>query len=183
MTIETLHETFTRLLPELEAMALAHFRGLGPEARQEAIQNTTCLAWKYWLHLAEKGQAEDEGLLRNVWWYAVKQTRSKRDITRGDGKRGKGRQDVYDLAGAAVGHIDFSLYVGQMTPVPDQVAFRLDLPAFLATLNERQRAMASDLASGMTTTEVAKRHGVTPGAVSQFRVRFKVLLERFHEAA
>lgn len=159
MTIETLHETFTRHLPELEAMALVHFRGIGTEARQEAIQNTTCLAWKYWVRLAEKGQTSDESLLRSVWWYAIKQTRSRRDISRGDGKRGKGRQDVYDRSGTAVGNINFNLFVGLMTPVPDQVAFRLDLPAFLATLNERQRAMAADLASGMSTTEVAKRQG------------------------
>jgi DNA-directed RNA polymerase specialized sigma24 family protein len=182
MTIEVLHETFTRHLPELEAMALVHLRGNGPEARQEAIQNTTCLAWKYWLRLAETGRPPDESLLRSVWWYAIKQTRSRREITRGNGKRGKGRQDVYDRTGTAVEHIDFNSHVGRMASVADQVAFRLDLPAFLATLNDRQRAMAADLATGMTTGEVARLHGVTSGAVSQFRTRFKLLMERFHNA-
>jgi predicted transcriptional regulator len=43
--------------------------------------------------------------------------------------------------------------------------------------------MAMDLSSGMTTAEVAKKHGVSAPAVSQFRTRFKVLLERFYEAA
>ena len=56
------------------------------------------------------------------------------------------------LACYGAGRLDFNLYVGGMTPVPDQVAFRLDLPAFLGTLNVRQRSMAMDLASGMTTT-------------------------------
>src|SRR5690348_5734542 len=126
MTIETLHESFTRMLPELEVMALAHFKGLGPEARDEAVQNTTALAWKYWLRLAEKGRADVPGLLRNVWWYAIKQTRVGRSITRGDGQRGRGRQDAYDRPhGTIVEHIDFNLFVGNKTPVPDQVAFRL----------------------------------------------------------
>jgi hypothetical protein len=31
------------------------------------------------------------------------------------------------------------------TPVPDQVAFRVDWPAFLQTLTERERHMAHDL--------------------------------------
>ena len=43
--------------------------------------------------------------------------------------------------------------------------------------------MAMDLASGMTTAEVARTHGVSAPAVSQFRTRFKVLLDRFYVAA
>src|SRR3954454_12749502 len=105
-TIETHRETFTRMLPELDVMALARFRYLGPEARDEAVQNTRALAWKYWLRLAEKGRAGDEGLLRSVWWYCLRQTRVGRTITRGDGKRGKGRHDVYDrMHGTTVEHI------------------------------------------------------------------------------
>src|SRR5437016_4027678 len=96
MTVETQRETFTRMLPELVTMGLAHFRGLSPEARDEAIQNTTALAWKYWLRLISQGRADEPGLLRNVWWYCLKQTKVGRTITRGDGKRGKGLQDVYD---------------------------------------------------------------------------------------
>jgi hypothetical protein len=181
MTINAPHESFTRQLPELEVMALAQFRGLGPEAREEALQNTTALAWKYWLRLAEKGRADEPELLRNVWWYALKQTRAGRTITRGDGKRGKARHDAYDRF--MVEHIDFNLFVADRTPIPEQVAFRIDIPVFLNTLNDRQKALACDLASGMGTGEVAKKHGVTPGAVSQFRTRFKMLFEKFYEAA
>jgi hypothetical protein len=184
MTTETLHETFTRRLPDLETLALAHFRVLNPEARDEAIQNTTALAWKHWVRLAETGRAADEGLLGSVWWYAVKQTRVGRTITRGDGKRGQSRHDVYDRPhGTTVDHTNFDHFISPTTPVPDQVAFRLDLPAFLDTLSERQRGMAADLAAGMTTTKVARKHGVTPGAVSQFRTRFKLLFDNFYAEA
>src|SRR4051794_25805337 len=95
-TIENLHKSFVSELPELEVMGRAWFRGLNPEAREEAVQNTTCLAWRYWLRLAEQGRDHELGLLRNVWWFCLKQTRMGRTITRGDGKRGRGRQDVYD---------------------------------------------------------------------------------------
>ena len=73
-TSESLHETFVRQLPDLEVAALGRFRSLDPEARQEAVQNTTALAWKYWLRLVERGGAVDDGLLKSVWWYAMKQT-------------------------------------------------------------------------------------------------------------
>jgi hypothetical protein len=182
-TNDSQREIFTRLLPELDRMALAHFRGLDPEAKEEAVQNTRALAWKYWLRLIQQGRAEGEGLLRNVWWYCVKQTRVGRTITRGDGHRGKGRQDVYDQPDAVVlDRLDMNFYISDTNPIPDIVAFRMDLPRFLGTLTGRQREMAMDLASGERTAEVARKYGVTPGAVSQFRTRFKTLLERFQAA-
>jgi hypothetical protein len=182
--IKILHETFTSQLPELEVMARAWFRGLRREAQDEAIQNTTALAWKYWLRLAEQGRDNEPGLLRNVWWFAIKQTRVGRTITRGDGQRGRGKQDVYDRPhGVTVEHDTLNFLIGQTTAIPDAVVFRLDIPAFLATLTERQRTMALDLGSGMTTNEVARKHGVTQGAVSQSRNRFKKLLDQFYADA
>jgi hypothetical protein len=183
VTSENLHESFIRQLPTLEMTALARFQKLDPEARQEAVQNTTALAWTYWARLIAQNRAVDAGLLRSVWWYAMRQTKMERTISRGDGMEGKGRQDAYDRRSKPIQHIDFNYYIGASTPIPDQVAFRLDLPRFFETLSERQRKMAMDLATGMTTNEVAKKHGVSAAAVSQFRSRFKVLLERFYEAA
>jgi DNA-binding NarL/FixJ family response regulator len=90
---------------------------------------------------------------------------------------------VYDRRSRPLQHINFNYFIDDATPIPDQVAFRLDVPRFFETLSARQRAMAMDLASGMTTKEVARKHGVSAAAVSQFRSRFKVLLERFYEAA
>jgi hypothetical protein len=180
MTVETQRETFTRMLPELVTMGLAHLRGLGPEARDEAIQNTTALAWKYWLRLISQGRADELGLLRNVWWYAIKQTRVGRTITRGDGKRGRGRQDAFDRPhGMSVEHIDFNHFIGPDTPIPDAVAFRLDTPVFLANLTQKQRTIALMLAEGLRTGEIARELGVTPAVVSQCKARFKELYDRF----
>ena len=73
--------------------------------------------------------------------------------------------------------------VGRTTPILDQVAFRIDMPQFFDTLTERQRRLACDLAWGMTTKEAADKYGVTPGAISQFRVRFKFLFDSFFATA
>jgi hypothetical protein len=111
------------------------------------------------------------------------QTSMRRTVSRGHGMHRRRRRDVYDRPSSPVQHLDFNDFVGDSTPIPDQVAFRLDLPQFFETLSERQRAMAQDLATGVTTAEAARKHGVSAPAVSQFRSRFKVLLERFYEAA
>src|SRR5262249_44727046 len=58
------------------------------------------------------------------------------------------------------------------SPVPDHVAFRLDFPAWLATLDARKRAIAEDMALGHRTGELARVYGLTAGRVSQLRQEF-----------
>jgi hypothetical protein len=74
---------------------------------------------------------------------------------------------------------DLNQYIADRTSVPDAVAYRLDVPAFLSTLSDKNRSIALDLAQGMTTKEVAQRHCLTPGAISQFRAKFKVWYNAF----
>ena len=78
---------------------------------------------------------------------------------------------------------EFEGFIGRETPVPDAVCFRIDFPRFFATLTQRQRDMAEDLMSGMSTNEVAAKHAITPGAVSQFRTRFYLLWRQFSDEA
>ena len=58
------------------------------------------------------------------------------------------------------------------SPVPDQVAFRLDFPAWLLSLSQRDRRVVEDLLLGERTLDVARRHGLSPGRVSQLRREF-----------
>ena len=112
----------------------------------------------------------------SLWW-AVRHTRMGRTITRKpnvDKKYG----DVFERM-ARFDQCDIVDFVGQSTPVPDAVSFRVDTPAFIATLTERQRGMAAGLMAGMTTTDVAAQFGVSLGAVSQFRARFYLLWREF----
>jgi hypothetical protein len=53
--------------------------------------------------------------------------------------------------------------------VPDQVAAKLDVGAWFATLSHRMKRIARDLAHGFSTSEVAEKNGVTPGRISQVR--------------
>ena len=177
MTIDALQCCFVSYLPEMCRIASSHFRHLDNDKRDEAVQNTLAFVWKFAHVLLSKGRMNDPDILKSILWFAVKQTKSKRTV-QGKAKT-KDALDYRDRGRATFEHTDLNGLIGRATPVPEQVSFRMDVPAFLSTLQPRQQMLAYDLASGMTTAEVAKRHGVTPGAISQFRGRFKKWFEDF----
>jgi hypothetical protein len=181
--ISALQHRFESRLPEIQRLVASRFPGLDAEARQEAVQNTVVLCWRYFLRLAEQGKHEREDVLRSMIWWAARHTRQGRQ----GGGRGKAKPKcALDYGRRRHGGVtvqdglDFNHYVGSQAAVPEVVAFRLDTSAFLATLSERNRGIAVDLAWGMTTTEAAKTWGVTPGAISQFRERFRRWYDAFH---
>jgi len=175
-------ETFASLVPELTRMADAAFRNLGREAREEAVQNTLALAWKSYHALIEQGRADQPGIIKSVLWFSIKQTRTGRTMP------GTGDTKPKDcFTHARRGHVTFvdvalDSFVADTTAIPDAVSFRIDVPAFLATLTDRQQRMAQDLMAGGSTSAVAQKFGVTAAAVSQFRTRFKDRFENFMAA-
>ena len=66
------------------------------------------------------------------------------------------------------------------TPVPDQVAFRIDFPDWLSRQTKRKRRIAEALAVGHSTSDVARRFGISPGRVSQLRQHFRRSWREFH---
>ena len=175
--LNDLRDSFTQSLPDLRQLARSRFFGLDPEARQEAVTNALALTWMFIHRLFLKGRAEEPGILNSCLWYAIKHTK--------EGRTPQGcpmAKDAFQkrrLGKVRFEEFDLNNFVGRSTPVFEHAAFRVDVPAFLDTLNDRQRKMAIDLAWGMTTKAAAKKYGVTPGAVSQFRARFKKLFDEF----
>ena len=55
------------------------------------------------------------------------------------------------------------------TPVPEQVAFRIDFPQWLTTRTERDRRIIDDMAMGERTDHLARKHGISPARISQLR--------------
>lgn len=176
MTSLELREMFARQVPELQRMAGASFRDMDPERRQEAIQNSIALAWKQFSSLIEQGRAEPKHV-RSCLGFGIRQTRS--------GRLPQGKVKAKDITehrrrgGVTFEQAALDSFVSDITPIPDQVIFRLDVPAFLSRLSDRQQRMATDLMVGMTTSEVAEKYKVTLPAVSQFRRRFAQLFELF----
>lgn len=65
------------------------------------------------------------------------------------------------------------------SPVPDQAAFRIDYPGWLSQLGGRNRRIAEDMALDLGTQELAVRHRVSPGRISQLRREFHHGWRRF----
>jgi hypothetical protein len=172
---------FVARLPELQRIAKSAFRHLDDDRQEEAVQNVLALCWKQYRALVLKGRADAAEMLTSILFYSIKQTKCGRTI---EGcppandtfeKRRRGKAIVED--------IDVHDLMGRRSEVLDAVSFRVDLPKFFDTLTDRQQQMAHDLALGCSTSEVAENYGVTPGAVSQFRQRFKSLYEEFFAVA
>jgi hypothetical protein len=175
LTLDTVQNMFVQQLPSLQKMAKIQFRNLRPEAKQESISNALGLAWKFFHRLAAQGRAQEDGILASCMRFAIKQTR--------EGRTPQGCPRVKDvLARRWVGptrldDFDLEQFVSRNTPIPAQVSFRVDVPAFMDTLNNRQRKMAVDLAEGMSTTEAAEKYDLSMGRISQFRREFKDLFD------
>ena len=161
----------------MRRLAGVHFTRLDPDRREEAIQNTLAVAWKFLYALFEQGRLLHPEIWKSVLWYSVRQTK------RGRTPLGQpGAKDAFE--GRRRGRVKFEPVdlqdlIGRKTPVLDQVIFRVDVARFLSTLTPRQQMLAYELAAGGSTKGVAERHGVTPGAISQFRNRFRMLYNDF----
>ena len=172
------HQGFLAMLPAIATHARIAFSSLGPETRQEAVQEAVCNAMVAYAALAHRGKvalAYPSVLAR----FAVAQTRDHRKV--GGHLNCKDISSKYCQArkGVVVERLDqFDAEEGQWmeavvedhrTPVPEQVAFRCDFPAWLDTLSRRNRRITQALAAGHNTGEIAKRFNVSAGRISQLR--------------
>ncbi len=172
-------ERFLAMLPRIRKTLSFAFRHLRRDVRREAIQECLASAWKAFLRLVERGK-EAIAYATPLAMYAVKQYRAGRKVA---GKaRGKWGGDVSAAAGRGLARVesisrydlklaawqDVTLADGKVTPA-ELATFRLDFAAWLQRLPARLRQVANWLAIGETTTEVAKRLGVTLARVSQLR--------------
>jgi hypothetical protein len=69
------------------------------------------------------------------------------------------------------------------TPPPEQAAFRIDFPLWLASLQERKRLLVEDLMLGERTQDAALKHNVSQARVSQVRSELFLSWLRFHGEA
>jgi hypothetical protein len=66
-----------------------------------------------------------------------------------------------------------------VTPVVDQVQFRIDFPAWLATLTGRERRMVREMANNEGTLDLSRQFELSPSRISQLRREFHDDWRRF----
>jgi hypothetical protein len=178
-----LHAGFLSILPRIESHGKVYFRHLKcPDRREDAVAEMVALSWLWFRRLAARGRDATcfASALAN---FAARAVRAGRKV---GGKDRAG--DVLSPAararhGFAVGSLpthstlsgnplEEALTDNAKSPIPEQVHFRIDWPCWLATRTDRDRRIVTDLMVGERTGDVAARHGLTSGRVSQLRTEF-----------
>jgi hypothetical protein len=182
-TTDQLHAAFLTILPRIELHGRIYFRHKKPDKRDEAIAEMVALAWKSFVNCVRNG--------KNPLEFPMALARRAAQAVH-NGRRLCGQEKIKDvLSPRAQQHHNFvvvslpegsslngnvfdeALIDNTQTPPPDQVAFRIDFPAWRLTRCDRDRRVIDDLMRGERTLDVADRYGLTPGRVSQMRRDFK----------
>lgn len=185
-SVAQMQEEFLEVLPKIEKaigwVLLNCPRSERPEAAQEAV----ALAWKHYRRLAERGK-QPETFPTIVGRWAAKHVLTGRRLAGRTTSKDVMSRTAQNQRGFAVRPLDSRLQAAlaadQRAKVVNQVAFRIDFPEWLASMSDRDRHIAADLAAGHSAGEVAKRFGVCKARISQKRKEFARSWQRFHQGA
>jgi hypothetical protein len=163
---------FVAMLPEIEQKLRLAFCRLDPEAREDAIEEGVVHSLLAYVRLVEQGR-EQVATPSSLAWYSSRHV--KRGRPAAAHMNGKDPLSRYAQISHGIeverqaGNWIATLVEDKRAPVADQVAAKLDVGAWFATLTKRMKEIAKDLAFGRSTSEVAEKHGVTAGRISQLR--------------
>jgi hypothetical protein len=151
------------------------------------VAEVVALAWKWFVRLACRGK-DAKRFARAIATFAARAVRSgrrlcgqerARDVHSSVARRRHGFSvaslPAYPPAGSLV---EEALRDDTHTAPDASAAFRIDFPAWLNTLPDRDRKVAEALMVGERTTDVAHHHGLSPARVSQLR---RELMDRWHD--
>jgi hypothetical protein len=176
----------THVMPRVLTHARIQFRDIrNPQERDDLLQEVLiyCLIWTRLLVRRKKDPRKFPSMLAQYGVLAVK-----------NGRRacGMNRKDVLSSHAQAdhgfhvirfptmTEEVREALTDNTVTPPDEQAAFRIDFPAWLSTLTERNRRLVLGLMVRQHTKVLIRRFGVTPGRISQLRREFYHEWRRFH---
>jgi len=188
------HLAFLAALPRIVLHGRVSFLHVASaEAREEAIAEMVALSWSWFVRLARRGK-DPTGFVSAIATFAARAVRSGRklcgqerakDVFSARARRAGGFA-VLPLPDVSTPHgnpYEEALVDNTRTPVPDQVSFRLDFPAWRLTRSRRDRDVIDDLMLGEPTSGVARRHGLSAARVSQLRRELHDDWQRFCDGA
>jgi hypothetical protein len=192
------HAMFLGLVSAIERRVRFVLRGRSPADRDEALAESVATAFAAQARLAARGRDGVRDFPGALVDYAVLSAKAGRllsgtsltDVLSPLARRRRGfrveslsclwarevpgRRDRHRPGG-----LDDRLRDNTRTAVPDQAAFRIDFPVFLAKLSPRDRALAEFLALGNSGQAAADQFGLTAGRVSQLR---RIWLDRWQRS-
>lgn len=179
--------SFVTLLPMIEQLAAAALRHLRTEAKQDAVSEVVASAMCAYQRLHKRGELR-RAFASALARFAIARYRDgrrvgtpqcSRDVFAPRAKK-KVNFGVQSIETLVVADLQEKLSDSRQTPVPDQVAFRIDFPHWLRQQGRRNRRIAERLMQGYTTSEVALEFGVSPARISQLRRKLAISWRAFH---
>jgi hypothetical protein len=190
-----LHARFLDILPRIEMHGDIYFRHLKPHRKADAIQEMRALGWLWYVRLIDRGRDPQDFVATFVTLLARAVNSGRRlagmmkakDVMNPAAQKRHGfkveplpgstrtfHDHLYSSPRGQKLHDEFEerLCDNTVTPVPDQVCFRLDFPAFLETLTPRERRMIRAMANNERTLDLSKEFEVSPSRISQMRREF-----------
>jgi hypothetical protein len=187
-----LHARFLAILPRIEQHGRIYLRHLYPDRRADAIQEMRALGWQWLLQMQSRGKDPAEFVTAFVTFLARAVNCGRRltgmpkskDVLNPRAQRrhcftveqlpASLRSSHEHLYSSPIGQelhdeLEERLRDNTITPVLDQVQFRIDFPAWLRTLTPRERHMIRRMMRNERTVDLSKRFGVSPGRISQMR--------------
>jgi len=188
--LSELPRRFLTIKDRVELHAKIYFRGVKCWNRKaDLVAECLGIAWNWFVRLHQQGK--DACCFPSVLAsYAARAVKSGRKVC----GMVKAKDVMNDLTqqkrGFVVGKLpDFStldtnplqeaLTDNTVSPVIDQVQFRVDFPSWRRTRSRRDRRIIHDMALGERTMTLAKRHQLSAARVSQLRREFKEDYDRF----
>jgi hypothetical protein len=202
--LDVLQQHFLAILPRIETHARIRFRHLRcPGKRADAIAEVVALSWRWFLRIFEQGKDVDQ-FVSALATLAARHVRCGRRLCGAQRARDAMSPRAQHRHGFHVEPLPCStrrshvsrygdphsqdqldafeerLCDNTQSPVPDQAAFRIDYPAWLVQLDPRNRAIAQDMALDHDTTDLAHKHQLSPGRISQLRRELNLDWRCFH---
>lgn len=184
---------FLPVVQVVERHAKIVFRDLSPADREEAVAEAVAAAFISFRQLKARGIDAAKEFPSMIATFAAKHVRngrhvgghsSSRDVLSKLAQRRRGfkveplpiatRRPYDDVYGAVNGQRDMDAYEERLaenrrTPVPEQVAFRIDFKQFVRSLSARDRRLARYLSLGHRAKDAARRFKMSAGRVTQLR--------------
>jgi hypothetical protein len=187
---EKCREEFARVLPRIQTHAEIVFRTVAcSHRRADLIAEAVGLAWTWWVRLRNKGKDPNQ-FISALATFAAKAARSGRQVCGQEKAKDVLSPRAQKIHRFAVGTLPVfstltvnpfaeALADNTKTPVDEQVAFRLDFPAWLQTYDERHRRIIEGMGSGERTSDLADTFGISSARISQLRREYCMNWELF----
>lgn len=203
LSIRQLQAAFLGMCPRIVTHARIFFRNITcRHRRDDYVSEVVALCWRWFRNLARRGK-DARRFVSALATYAARAVHSGRrvcgqlrpnDVLSERAQRERGfrveslpisfRTSFDGLYGVVGGQRLHDAYEERLqhdtqTPIPDQVAFRCDFPAWLRTRTERDRRLIHDMARNDRTLDLATKYKMSPGRISQLRREFHEDWTRF----